>query len=348
MSKEIPKRDGQKLNGVFPSVFALAFLMVGVPFLSTAIVSGSLWVGDESKYVSSYGADNVLLGEGDWPFWVQSGDGADAKCPNAPTIYRISPQYSYCSGNYTTAYSSFQAYNQIQNTSKWHQGLPHCSNSSTSSNCGDSGYIITQNITSRLDPQRIFPSIYFQFTNDISQLYNDRRMGDSKVDWTITIHHHARNSAFAGTNIWSYGYVKDEITISGVESFNNSVELNSTHSIIQIEIDYTLDFVELDKLSNLIDSYYDDPAESYGVYMTLELNNLRTEKGYAWSNVGYYNPFLLGADGNHEMYLDFIQLKVDPFNTFLKFGVFAMGAGFWLIALASTPYWDPFIKKVKK
>ena len=31
---------------------------------------------------------------------------------------------------------------------------------------------------------------------------------------------------------------------------------------------------ELDKLSNLIDSYYDDPAESYGVYMTLELNNI--------------------------------------------------------------------------
>ena len=48
------------------------------------------------------------------------------------------------------------------------------------------------------------------------------------------------------------------------------------------------------------------------------------------------------------LFIDFELVELDAVNTFLKFGVFFMGAGFWLIGIASTPYWDPFIKKVKK
>ena len=350
MSKEIPKREGQKLNGVFPSVFALAFLMVGVPFLSTLIVDGSLWFGDSSKYVSSYSSENVILGEGDYPFWVQSGDGIDSKCSGGNTG-RISPIRADCAANLSTGYSYNQTIAAVANPTKWHMGLPHCSNQSASaagaSNCGDSGYIVTQNITSRLEVDRLFPSIYVQFTNDIQYLYNDRRMGDSKVDFIITISHYKRCPIFAGTTQWTCGYIDDQLILEGVEDFKNHVELSNGLHRLQIEIDYSMDFVELDQLSQLVDEYYNNVNESFGLYMTIEMNNLRTERGYAWSNVGYFNTFTQGADGNHEMYLDFIQLKRDPFNTFLRFGVVAMGLGFWAIALASTPYWDPFIKKVR-
>lgn len=348
MNKEIPKRDGQKLNGVFPSVFALAFLMVGVPFLSTLIVDGSLWFGDSSKYVSSYSRENTLGGEGDFPFWVKSGDGLDSKCDGNNVV---TPQRLDCSANITTGYSYQQTIDAINNPTKWHMGLPHCSNVSAgtgaASRCGDSGYIITQNITSRLEVDRLFPSIYIQFTNDIEYLFNEDRMGDSKVDFKITISHYERCPIFAGTNTWTCGYIEDQLVLEGIENFENYVELSNGLNRLQIEIDYSMDFVELDKLSEIVDDHFNNINESFGLYMTIELDNLRTERGYPWSNVGYYNPFTQGADGNHEMYLDFVQLKRDPFNIFLKFGVFAMGIGFWLIALASTPYWDPFIKKVR-
>lgn len=350
MTKTIPKRDGQKFNGVFPSVFALAFLMVGVPLLSTFIVEGAMYLGDESKYVSSYGKENVVTGEGDYPYWVQSGDGPDSKCTNTQNS-NLAPGGPDCTANLTTAHSNyFELMNHISNGSTWYQGLPHCSNNNITADCGDSGYIVTQNITSRLDIERIFPNIKYYFSNDIEVACDDRRMGDSKVDFKITISHMMRPALFAGTSIWTYGELHDSMEVSGVYDFENFVEVSDSPCMArtQIEVIYDMDFVELDKLSRLLDYYYANTNESYGIFMTLELNNLRTERGYAWSSVGYYNPLTMGGDGNHEMYLDFAQLKIDPFNTFLKFGVIGMGIGFWLIALASTPYWDPFIKKVKK
>lgn len=350
MSKEIPKRDGQKFNGVFPSVFALAFLMVGVPVLSTMIVQGALYLGDESKYVSSYSSANVLTGEGEYPFWVQSGDGPDSKCQYNPSNSYLVPGGTDCTANVTNAYSITQAIDAVANGEVWHQGLPHCSNSSTSNDCGDSGYILTQNITSRLEIDRIFPSMQFVLANDIEQACNDDRTGFSKVDFTITITHTMRPAIFANTNIWTYGEIENEMIITGTHGFNNYVEVSDDPCmmITQIEVQYDMDFVEIDQLTNLLDDFWNNRNESFGVYLTLELNNLRTERGYPWSNVGYFNPLTMGADGNHELYIDFIQLKADPFNTFLKFGVIGMGLGFWFIALASTPYWDPFIKKVKE
>ncbi len=349
MSKELPKRDGQKFNGVFPSVFALAFLMVGVPVLSTFIIEGALYMGDESKYVSSYNKFNSITGEGDYPFWVQSGDGPDSKCQQIGDS-NLLPGGPDCNANLTNAYSVTQAIDAVANGDVWHQGLPHCSSSNTTNDCGDSGYILTQNITSRLEVDRIFPSMQFVLANDIQQACNEDRTGYSKVDFKITISHMIRSSTFANTNIWTYGELFDEIKLSGTHNFDNYNEVSDDPCmmITQIEVAYDMDFVEIDQLTNLLDNFWNNRNESFGIYLTLELNNLRTERGYPWSNVGYFNPLTMGADGNHELYIDFIQLKADPFNTFLKFGVIAMGLGFWFIALASTPFWDPFIKKVKK
>jgi len=352
MSKEIPKRPGQKFNGVFPSVFALAFLMVGVPVLSTFIVEGALYLGDSSKYVSAYDREDVILGgeyQNSYPFWVQSGDGDDSKCTQIAGSL-TDPGGANCTASWNLAYTAQQTYEAVTDGTRWHQGLPHCSSSNVTSNCGSSGYIIGQNITERLEIDRIFPNIYYYFSNDVELSCDDSRTGPSRVDYTITISHIMREPLFSGTNIWTYGYLENSMSFSGVETFDNYVEVDDDPCKIraQIEVSHNIDFIEIEELTSLLDNYWQNKNETFGVYMTIELNNLRTKSGYSWESVSFYNPFTIGADGNHEMYLDFNQFKLDPFNTFLKFGVIGMGIGFWFIALASTPYWDPFIKKVKK
>jgi len=344
--KDIPKRDGQKFNGVFPSVFALAFLIVGIPFASTYLIQGAILLGD-SETVSSYSKQDVLLGE--YPYFESSGDGTDSKCQsNTPLgIGGVD-----CSANLTNSYSSLALLQM--NTDKWRMGLPHCSNNNVTADCGDSDYRITQNITSRLVMDKIFPVIYVNVTNQLIQVCDYSRMGDSKVDYTIWIRELRRDPIWQGTNLWNSGYIEDEIKITGTAEFNNSYLENYDPTInlcqvkIKINFQHEMDFIDVDKLSHLIDNYEANAPESFGVFLTVQLDNLRTDEGYLWSNVGYYNPFTMGSTGNIFFYLDMVLYEADPINTFLRFGVLFMGVGFWAIALASTPYWNPFIARMKK
>ena len=246
----------------------------------------------------------------------------------------------------------------------WHQSLTGCTNGTSypsaftqqgeAPECGDSGYRITQNITHRLAPDVIFPIVSLNISNTYMQSCDWTRMGDSKVDYTLTISHYMRDPLFAGTGVWTYGYIDDTIEMSDTYEFNNtwiehfdpSIGLCQTQH--KIEVQHEMDFIDLDVLSQMMESHYNDGNESFGIFMTIQLDNLRTDEGRLWSNVGYHNPFHGDNDSEVKYYLDLVMYDIDPINTFLRFGVFIMGAGFWAIALASTPYWDPFIKKVKK
>jgi hypothetical protein len=345
----IPKRKGQRLNGVMPSVFALAFLLILVPIMSTYLISGAMFFGGE-PVVEGYGKSDVLLG--DYPYYESSGDGIDAKCDSG--------SLSYSSVNCTSSLSNYGSYQSLMmHTGKWYQTLSGCANGSGSTyqlsfDCGDSDYRISQNITAKLNIDKIFPIIQFNITSPYIQDCDWARMGDSKVDYTVTLSHMKRDPLFAGTSIWTYGYIDDTLSMSSTESFNNSWIVNFDPSInlcqvkINIEITHELDFIQLDQLSQMLDDYRMSMNESFGMFITIELDNLRTDSGRLWSNVGYFNPFHGNNDSQVRMTLDFVQYDVDPLNTFLRFGVFFMGIGFWAIALASTPYWDPFIQKVKK
>ena len=357
MSK-IPKRDGQKLNGIAPSVFALAFLLVGIPLFSTYLISSAMYFGDD-PVVESYTKSDILLGE--YPFYSKSGDGPDAKCDAAWQ----SMTSANCSASLSAwPYSSLMAFNDT-----WHQRLQGCASGSgyisnlNSLDCGDSGYVIHQNITSRLaDSDRTFPIVSYNFTgttleecdwNSASPIH-----GDSKVDYTITVEHIKRQPIWAGTNIWTYAYSAEEIEMSGTSNFNNSFvdvlgysypedEINYRGCRAKVNVVHDLDFIDLDNMNRMIEDYRENSSESFGIFISIELDNLRTEGGYSWSSRNFHNPFTGNNDTTVKMYLDLVTYELDPMNTFIRFGVAGMGIGFWLIAIASTPYWDPFISKMQ-
>lgn len=311
--------------------------------------------------IEGYGKRDVLLGN--YPYYESSGDGSDATCDNG------GQDLGLVGTSCTASLSTFGTLTELQSHQnsgdKWYQALPGCANGTgatvQSYNCGDSGYKISQNMTQRLMADKIFPTVNYNFTSSIKQSCDWNRMGDSKVDYTLTISHLKREPLFAGSSVWTYSYVDDTVSTSGVAEFNNSFERTdwtwtptptpaelALGCYVSMDLIIELDFIELDQLSRLIEEYQSTIDESFGLYITLELDNLRTDNGYLWSNVGYYNPFHGNNDSDVMMTLDFVLFDVDPMNTFVRFGVAAMGIGFWAIALASTPYWDPFIKKVKK
>lgn len=357
MSK-IPKRDGQKLNGIAPSVFALAFLLVGIPLASTYLISGAMYFGDE-PVIESYTKRDILLGE--YPFYSKSGDGPDAKCDAG--------ELSYIGANCTASINTWTSLYNIQSyNDTWHQKLTGCADGSvgtlSSFDCGDSDYIISQNISSRfVDSSRTFPIIQYNFTSQTVEECNwdsaNPIHGDSLVDYTIKIQHYKRSPILHGTSVWTLAYVHDEIIIEDTQAFNNSFVSNIGYSTTtgqpnyyscksKINVIHDFSFIDLDNLNRMIEEYIGNGSESFGLFATIELDNLRTDKGYSWSSRNYENPFWGNNGSTVEMYLDLVTFELDPMNTFIRFGVAGMGLGFWLIAIASTPYWDPFIKKTQE
>jgi len=352
--KIIPKREGQKLNGIMPSAFALAFLLLAVPLASTYLIEAAMFFGGD-PIVESVDKNEILIGP--HPFYESSGDGPDAKCDSVPLVYDGT--------NCTASLSHFgNLYQLSTHEGSWYQALTGCAEGSGfgsafssqggAPDCGDSDYRITQNITHRLAPDVIFPVIAVNISANYMQTCDWTRMGDSKVDYTITMSHYKRDPIFAGTSVWTYGYIDDTIEMADTYEFNNTwiKNFDPTIGLCQtqhsINVAHQMDFIEVDILSQMLEDHYADGEESFGIFLTIEFDNLRTDEGRLWSDVGYHNPFHGDNDTIIRYQLDLVTYDIDPINTFLRFGVFAMGAGFWLIALASTPYWDPFIAKVKK
>ena len=115
--------------------------------------------------------------------------------------------------------------------------------------------------------------------------------------------------------------------------------------LTKINVVHDFDFIDLDNLNRIIDDYRRFIRILWHCDY-IELDNLRTEGGYSWSSRNYHNPFTATMIPV-KMYLDLVTYEIDPMNTFIRFGVAGMGLGFWLIAIASTPYWDPFISKMQ-
>lgn len=386
--KEIPKREGQKLTGLTVSAFALAFLLFVVPFVSTYLISVATYFGND-PLVEGYTKSDALLGP--YPFYEKSGDGPDAKCDAG--------ELSYSSSNCTASLSTFSEPGSypiqevLDHEAVWHQGLTGCAEtgnygSSMFPDCGDSDYRISQNITQIIDNNRIFPSVYLNYTNSQPVNCDWSRMGESKVDYTISFKHYKRDPIFAGTSIWTYGYVDESLELKGTHRFNSSLEATwsstttegllpgyddlachnfpggcATSSIPAyyyeyittttcntyrtIQVYHEMDFLEVEGLNDLLEHWRDTEGdnESFGIYMTIEMDNLRTRAGSSWSSKNYHNPFHGDNDSRVQMTFELVTYDIDPINTYLRFGVLGMGIGFWVIAIASTPYWDPLIKR---
>ena len=177
-------------------------------------------------------------------------------------------------------------------------------------------------------------------------------MGDSFANYNIRLHHVKRFPVLSGTSLWSGVYIHDTIEVSDTERFNSSYIENSQGGIDtcrpKINIIHEYDFIELDNINRMISDFKTNGSDSFGIFVVVEINDLRTDEGYSWSSRNYYNPFWGENDTHVKMELDLVTYDVDPINTFLRFGVLFMGVGFWLIALASTPYWDPFVQRMQR
>ncbi len=357
MSKEIPKKEGQKLNGVFPSIFALAFLLVGVPFASTYLVTGAIMFGGE-PIVRGYNGDDILLGE--YPYYVQSGDGTESKCANPFEL-------GYFGANCTASLQQFGptslggmayylAYRDSGN--KWYQALPGCGNGTSNGiaynavDCGDSGFHIQQNVTSKMTQGRISPVIDFRIQGDLATVCESLKGGDSKVDYTIKFMHVKRQPILYGTNLWTYPVIYDEMVFEGTSEYDSVGDYEPGNSFCspQLLVSHEMDFIEVRQFDEMLEEYFENTTDSFGIFFDIQLDNIRNDEGYLYDQIGWQNPFWGDNSSRIRMELDFVEYKVDPLNTIVRFGILAMGFGFWAIALASTPYWDPIIKKkgVKK
>jgi len=352
--KEIPKREGQKLQGTTPSVFALAFLIIGVPLISSLIVEYAIYLGDEERYYSSVSRSDSLLG--DFPQYRQSGNGPDSLC-NSQNPLGVSDIACIATPDIADVLEHDQQTTTHGNETRRHFTMPSCTNI-TLGNCGSSGYIIDYNFTNRYDEQlsnKMFSIFQFNVTNEQQvACQTGLTSGESRLDYKVRFSIWEREPLFWGTSIWTFGYEREFVEFDGNYLFNSSFVTfkGTTFDLCRITINFEhiLSFVELDEMTNLFNNFDNDRNETFGIFMTVEINNLRNEKGYSWDSTSYYNPFEMSSTFSSDtwLFIDFELVELDAVNTFLKFGVFFMGAGFWLIGIASTPYWDPFIKKVKK
>ena len=333
MKKVIPKREGQKLQGIFPSVFALAFLLVAVPFASTYLVTGALSFGGESV-VEGYDRTDVILGN--YPYYKSTGDGTESKCIDMNEASAIAAncaaslqQFAPASLGGTSLIGSY-----TNSGGKWYQALPGCANG-TSSNpgtfmnpyCGDSNFIIAQNITDKMKPNKIAPIIESRVKSDWTSQCNGFRGGDSFVDYTIRINTQKRIPALQGTNLWTAGYIQDEVKFTGTHEFDSVIKegINislaggssagiplptvSTLCKAQIEVIHELDFAEIQELTDLLEKYHENNTDFFGIFLEIEFDNIRSDDGYKYSQIGYYNPFWGNNDSRVEFTLDFVTFK---------------------------------------
>ena len=331
-------------------------------------------LGDEGARVKSYERSDILGYGEEYPFYVKSGDGIDSKCGGqylnlvgqVPGCSATLAQYA---GSQNGNMSTFFAQNQ--SSIKWQQALPGCANGTGAfawqADCGDDEFIVRQNVSNYFPLGEIFPTIQTRFVNDIvyfcgpaqQQLNLPLLGGMSKADYTITISHWKRDPIFAGTSLWLSAYEHESISFEGTSSYNSSTPftgVDSSGALVtsdlycqsQVVVNHELEFWDIETTKDMIEEYLEDPSNSWGIYVDIEIKNLRTENGLSYDAVQWITPFMGNNDTAVMMELDFVMYEADPFNSFLRLGVLVMGVGFWAVALASTPYWDPFIKRLKE
>ena len=71
------------------------------------------------------------------------------------------------------------------------------------------------------------------------------------------------------------------------------------------------------------------------------MDNLRTENDAPYDYTTYYSPFQGPSREASYFNVKTPTYEVDAINFTLRIGILTLGIGFWVIALASTPLWNP-------
>jgi hypothetical protein len=328
MSKEIPKKKGQGLNGTGVSLAALVFLLVAVPVASTYLVDLAIYFGGDEVELNSAEVVNQ-----DGPIWTNTGAGDASICSGndvdsldicPSTINTASPNPVYFNGD------------------RYHE-LPGCENYTQQPKpygaggfCGSDDYDLYVNLTNFMIQNRTFPIIELNFVGSVTYLCDPLNFGDSKIDYELNI---KRYSPISGTSI----YTSDQrLTLSGVMEFDNGGIYDYEPTDMcnpTINVKHVLDFSELENLEEIRKEFFDNGNDL--IYLTIQLDNLRTDSDTPYDYTDYYSPFQGPTLEPSYFNVKTPTYEVDAVNFTLRVGVLTLGIGFWLIALASTPLWNP-------
>ena len=328
MAKEIPKKEGQGLNGTGVSIAALVFLLVAVPVASTYLLDFAIYFGGDKVELNSAEVANQ---EG--PIWTNTGASNASECSGNDV-----DSLDICPGTLNTASPTPLYYNG----DLYHE-LPGCENYSQQPKpfgaggfCGSDDYDLYINLTNFMIQNRTFPAIEINFVGSKTYICDPLNFGDSKIDYELNI---KRYSPISGTSI----YTSDQrVTLEGTTEFNNGgiydyepTDMCNPTIIVQ----HFLDFGELEELDELRDEFFDNPNDL--VYLTIQLDNLRTDTDTPYDYTTYYSPFQGPTLEPSYFNVKTPTYEVDAVNFTLRIGILGLGLGFWIIALASTPLWNP-------
>lgn len=328
MKKEIPKKEGQGLNGTGVSLAALVFLLLAVPVASTYLLDFAIYFGGDKLELNSADVANQQ-----GPIWTNTGASNASMCSGNDVDSLDICQATVNTANPNPVYYNGDVYHELPGCENYTQRPPNVGQGGF---CGSDDYDLYINLTNFMIQNRTFPAIEINFVSARQYICNATNFGDSKVDYELNI---KRYSPISGTSI----YTSDQrVTLKGVSEFNNGgiydYEPNDLCSPTII-VKHFLDFAELEDLDELRDEFFDNPNDL--VFLTIQLDNLRTDTDAPYDYTNYYTPFEGPTREPSYFNVKTPTYEVDAINFTLRIGILTLGIGFWIIALASTPLWNP-------
>lgn len=346
MKKEIPKREGQRFNGTGVSVAALVFLLIGVPVASAYLIDIAIYFGGEEIEYNTTEEPYTPLQT------VNSGSSDAARCVNNSI-----DDLDLCTmeRNGAIRYFKGERYHTISGCENYTNNPSASVQAQYNGNtgfCGSDNYDFLISIESLLIQNRTFPAIEIEFVGGTSYLCDSNYFGGSKVDFKLTFSRYSP-TAFALTpqgDLAPVTYAKnDSFIIQDTESFDNGGNYEYEETDLcnpTVSFIYSLSLSELNDLEEFRKGYFESNTTWELVYLSIELDNFRTESGTPYDYSNYYLPFQgAGSDVNYGR-VSVPTFEVDAVNFTLKVGVFALGIGFWLLAIASTPFWNPIKERL--
>jgi hypothetical protein len=339
MQKEIPKREGQKFNGTGVSVAALVFLLIGVPVASAYLIDFALYFGgEEIEYSSTDGPVSSSF------IPINTGSSDVALCSDKPIFN------STCYGGQVGGIRYFKGekYHVISGCeNRSNIPNPYFNYSGTSGFCGSDGYDYAITGKNLFNQNRTFPAINIEFVGGTSYICDPNYFGNSLVDFKITFVRFSPTQFIPLPNgqLGPASYIENgSFSVNDVAKFDNGGTYDYEPTDMcnpTVSFTYALSLSELNELEDFRKAYFETNTTFESIYIILEMDNFRTETGAPYDYSNYYLPFQGATDDKNYAKFSVPTYEVDAVNFTLKVGVFAIGIGFWILAIASTPFWNP-------
>jgi hypothetical protein len=341
MQKEIPKREGQRFNGTGVSVAALVFLLIGVPVASAYLIDIAIYFGgEEVEYNTTEPPYSTFTA-------INTGSSDAARCVNNSV-----DALDICYGERTGAIRYFKGekYHTISGCENYTNNPSASVQAQYNGNtgfCGSDNYDFLISVESLFIQNRTFPAIEIEFVGATSYICDSNYFGSSKVDFKLTFSRYSATQLALTPNgqLAPVSYAKnDTFSITDTANFDNGGTYVYEETDLcnpTVSFTYSLSLSELSTLEDFREGYFESNTTFELVYLIVELDNFRTESGTPYDYSNYYLPFQgAGSDANYGR-VSVPTYEVDAVNFTLKIGVFAIGLGFWILAIASTPFWNP-------